>query len=511
MIDVLDANVSPDARFCIELGTWGHAALVARESAHIIGSFGLGDSYLASEVAYASDANIVALSGWDDDGGGFVAVYDLTTRAQLTQLRVDSALFELAISARGERVAASSSNVTYVWELRDGRRIQRLPLRRAVVGFSPDGRLLLTAQLGVVRVWSLEQESTFLRGCRGGLSNATFSPDGGRLVTGSWLSDARTGALVAHVDFKSVDYFMGGPPRNAFALSDDRLTCLERGVEVWDSKTGVKLSSDRSRHYGYGHAIALTPDAKRYALTHFARDDCSRDVAVVVLDVDSGERLLEFTAPPVTCIAWAPDGRVLATGSVDGQVRLWQGAQGVLLRTLSGHEGRVANLAFLHRGDYLVAGTEADAVRVWRLDTGELVFSRPLAAGDPTVTSWQRGQNQQTYYTWAASADALEAVNGALHVAGRSDEPGLAIASKGGCLSVVDRVTGTPVAWFPASEHMAAHPREQDLGGRSGSPTTRRLLLGPEERGARYDLFVSEPLSDAHRKLFQPSSLVRFK
>ncbi|WP_249100110.1 WD40 repeat domain-containing protein [Argonema galeatum] len=44
-------------------------------------------------------------------------------------------------------------------------------------------------------------------------------------------------------------------------------------------------------------------------------------------------------------MAWSPDGKVIATASSDGTVKLWN-SQGILLRTLTGHTGVVRKAAF---------------------------------------------------------------------------------------------------------------------------------------------------------------------
>lgn len=47
-----------------------------------------------------------------------------------------------------------------------------------------------------------------------------------------------------------------------------------------------------------------------------------------------GRQALYGHEGPVTCVAYSPDGRHLASGGVDQAVRLWTGAGGSLLHTL---------------------------------------------------------------------------------------------------------------------------------------------------------------------------------
>jgi WD40 repeat protein len=73
---------------------------------------------------------------------------------------------------------------------------------------------------------------------------------------------------------------------------------------------------------------------------------------------------------PVTCLTFAPDGKTLATGSVNGSIRLWNVAAGRLLLSLRGHEGVVSSVAFRADGR-LLASCDGTDVRLWRAATDE--------------------------------------------------------------------------------------------------------------------------------------------
>lgn len=466
-IQLGDTNVSPDMSIRIQHDGWGKADVHAHPTGMRIGSLDLSSSYHVSSVAFASDADVVALTGWDDDCGGFVSVYNSKSHVGIMHVAANAALYRVGISPHGELIAASGSGRTYVWAVKNRRCLCELPSYDAVV--QPlDARLLVTAELGVVRIWDLERPSPTPSRYRGGLSNAAFSPNGERLVTGSCLVDARDGAHVSDLDFEQVDYFVGGPPRDAFAIGNERLVSLERGLRVWDARTGSQLQFDRERSVRYWEVVALTPCATRYALTHrarFGRD--TGETQVCIIDTHCGNELSRFSTSGVTCMAWAPDGRTLATGSVDGRLRLWDGARGTLLRVLHESAGPVADLAFLRNGTYLASGSDRDAVRVWRTHTSDLIFERALTNGDPLVRTWRQGQAEATsYYTWEASREALDAIDDQLDAL-KVAEPRnpWAMVCHTGALAIVDRALGEAIAWFPANERMAAHPHEPIWAG----------------------------------------------
>ena len=65
-----------------------------------------------------------------------------------------------------------------------------------------------------------------------------------------------------------------------------------------------------------------------------------------------------------------PAGQVLASGSSDGTVRVWDTRTGVTRQVLSGHEGWVNSVAFDPMGQVLASGSSDGTVRVWDTRTG---------------------------------------------------------------------------------------------------------------------------------------------
>jgi WD40 repeat protein len=59
----------------------------------------------------------------------------------------------------------------------------------------------------------------------------------------------------------------------------------------------------------------------------------------------------------VNSVAFSPDGRLLASGSWDNTIRLWDAASGALLRTLEGHTNTVLSVAFSPDGRLLASAS----------------------------------------------------------------------------------------------------------------------------------------------------------
>lgn len=66
-------------------------------------------------------------------------------------------------------------------------------------------------------------------------------------------------------------------------------------------------------------------------------------------------------------IAFSPDGKTLASGSDDDTIKIWDIGKGQLLHTLKGHTGWVSDLAFSPDGKTLISSSFDHTIKVWHL------------------------------------------------------------------------------------------------------------------------------------------------
>ncbi|MGE3778321.1 MAG: protein kinase, partial [Pirellulaceae bacterium] len=80
--------------------------------------------------------------------------------------------------------------------------------------------------------------------------------------------------------------------------------------------------------------------------------------------------VLRGHAQAVVAVAWSPDGRYIASGSREGQLRIWDSANGRELHDLKRHRGRIVALSFAAGGRWLLSAGQDNSVVLWDVVRG---------------------------------------------------------------------------------------------------------------------------------------------
>jgi WD40 repeat protein len=128
---------------------------------------------------------------------------------------------------------------------------------------------------------------------------------------------------------------------------------------------GTALRAVFRGHEGGVNSVAFAPDGRRLA-------SGSDGETVRLWDTATGQELacLRGHVDRVWTVAFAADGRRLASGSADRTVRLWDVATGQELACLRGHVDDVRCVAFAPDGRRLASGSNDETVRLWDAATG---------------------------------------------------------------------------------------------------------------------------------------------
>lgn len=192
-----------------------------------------------------------------------------------------------------------------------------------------------------------------------------------------------------------------------------------------------------------------------------ARDDASDHPAGpklptgVTLRTVLSEHLLA-----VLGVAFDPRGGLLASGSYDQTVKLWDLASNRLVRSLDGHRGAVNSVAFDRQGGILASASDDNTVRLWDVTSGRLLrslegHSRAVTsvAFDPQGGTFASGSQDRTVKLWDVASGRLLRSLGGRQGAINSvtfDPQGrtLASASHDGLVQVWDAINGRLVSFF---------------------------------------------------------------
>ncbi|MDX1378871.1 MAG: WD40 repeat domain-containing protein, partial [Anaerolineales bacterium] len=387
---VREVVYSPDSKFLLTAGDDHIARLWDVETGQVVNSIEHSD--VLFRASFQPGGDLIAISSLD----GSVVLWNPTLN-EVSYINVsEKSLIDIIFSGDGNYILVGGEDTfTTLWDVKSKSLIRTFKGHTSSVyslDVSPDSTQFISGSNdNTARIWDIETGETLMvlempedmeLSDERGVWSAKYLPDGQRIITGDlggfmYLWDITTGEIIR-------EYEDVRAPIYSIVLNNDGNLALmgtssgEAYVNLYQVETGKVLRSYFGHTIGIWQA-AFSPDGKTIATA-------SIDGTAAIWDLEVPGVVYKVDLPASgsgSDIAMHPDGQSFFEVGFDGIIRMREIATGQIIRTFNDNAGRWSlSLAVSPDGQYLLSGDYVTAepfdeqnVYLWDIKTGELMHT----------------------------------------------------------------------------------------------------------------------------------------
>jgi WD40 repeat protein len=272
---------------------------------------------------------------------------------------------------------------THIWDVSD-------------LAFSKDGNTLVSGSLDeTIQVWSLPKRRLVrsLPGIKDGVNAVAITPDGLTLVSAGGSAKPNTDKAIRVTNLKTgkVIRTLTGHTQGitSLSISPDGQTLAsgsyDKTIKLWNLKTG-RLINTLTGHGAWVQSVAVSPSGNQIVSGGGSLSE-KTDTSIRLWDLRSGKqiRLITANTNPVSFVDFTPDEKIVVSGDETG-IKSWNAANGELINTIKAPSAEGIKATAISPDGKTVATTSLDAsVRLWNLADGKLVRTLIPAANNQNL------------------------------------------------------------------------------------------------------------------------------